>query len=133
MRADLERRLAKLDKQLPSLSTLGLSSLGPGLAPEAVYEEALKHLTVPEMLILLDLLDLRKAHLDKSQAEFYSYMTNFHRALLREWNRITRSVVREHIENEMSDASRQRKEELLRRALEELEENQPWLSEYPES
>ena len=133
MRADLERRLAKLDKQLPSLSTLGLSSLGPGLAPEAVYEEALKHLTVPEMLILLDLLDLRKAHPEKSQAEFYGYMTDLHRALLREWNRITRSVIRERVENAMSDASRRRREEVMRRSLEELEENQPWLSEYPES
>ena len=74
----------------------------------------MKRLTGPEFAILRELMELRERHPDISGAEFFGVMTDVHREMEREWVRVVRGVLGDRIEE--SDETRERKEELQRRA-----------------
>lgn len=85
---------------------------------EAATRQALKPLTGPEFAILRELMELRERHPDISGAEFYGVMSDVHREMEREWVRVVRGVLGDRIEE--SDETRERKEELQRRADEAI-------------
>ena len=96
----------------------GQFTLHGGEGREAATRQALKRLTGPEFAILRELMELRERHPDISGAEFNGLMTDVHREMEREWVRVVRGVLGDRIEE--SDETRERKEELQRRADEAI-------------
>jgi hypothetical protein len=86
---------------------------------ELVTREALSRLTHVELKVLKDLMELRAQHPDVSGAEFFGFMSDLQRTMESEWVRVVRGVLRDRIEE--SDETRERKEELQKRADEAIQ------------
>jgi hypothetical protein len=112
----IERRIEELEVRYG----VGTGQFTPhhGDERELVTSEALQRLTRPEFAILRELMELREQHPDLNGAEFFGLMTDVHHAMEREWVRVVRGVLGDRIEE--SDETRERKEELQRRADEAI-------------
>jgi hypothetical protein len=112
----VERRIETLEARYG----IGVGQFAPhrGEERELVTREALSRLTSVELKVLEDLMELRARHPDVSGAEFFGLMSELHHAMESEWLKIVRGVLGDRIEE--SDETRERKEELQKRADEAL-------------
>jgi len=84
---------------------------------QLVTREALRRLSSVELAVLREVMELRARHPNMSGAGFF-WADDIHRAMESEWHKIVRGVLRYRIEE--CDETRERKEELQKRADEAL-------------
>src|SRR3954467_8608999 len=74
-----------------------------------VFEEALSRITLVELAVLCEVLELRVEHPDASNVEFWHMMSDTQRTMESEWRKITRQISRNQ------DVDSERQQEVVRR------------------
>jgi len=89
--------LGRLEKRLASLEERYRIWRGPeeDEVRALLTQKALERLTLIELKVLGEVLELKEAHPDLSDAERWRLMTDTQRAMEPEWRRVVREVARE--------------------------------------